>query len=506
MKIALYLRRMAFCLGSLGMLPSGFAGDAPPTWNELRRNHPPAWLDAAKFGIYCHWGLQSVRRVEGNGELTYRELIPLFTAENFDPEAWADLFVAAGAEFAGPVAWHGSGYVHWDSALTEWNSSALSPHRDIVGELAVAIKARGLKLLTSFHTGYHYGFPHWEGDPEYNDPRYEGLYGVVHDQDATDVVWWKNHIEKQIRLPEAQMARTVALMQEAVTKYQPDIAWVDTSFGGTTRPKNRGRYVGGKLMPDVDIYLPGLSGFWQRAFIASFFESGRARGEEVEFVYKTRDVPPGVGMRNVENGLMGELTYDPWMTDIDMIVHEGGDHAWFYTAGYRIKDANYLIDLLCDVVSKNGRLLLNVPPMADGSFSVEIQRELTVMGDWLRQNEEAIRGAMPWFAYGEGPSEVKTGHYSDSPGDNRFGAGDVRYTVNGDAVYAILLGWPGGAETMRLRMLGSRGRVLEDEIRDVRWLANGETIEWSHQPDYLEIQIPATQVGRFAHVIKITLR
>ena len=251
-----------------------------------------------------------------------------------------------------------------------------------------AIRARGLKVLMSFHTGYHYSFPHWSGNPEYTNPAYTGLYGQVHDTDKAEVFKGSGsgQWEKQVRFPEADMHATVAMMEEAVSRCDPDIVWVDTSFGGTTGPANRGRYRNGRIVEGADSYLPGLREREQRDFLSFFFNQAARSGRQVEFVYKTLDLPPGIGMRDIENGLLDELTYDPWMTDIDMNVHVKGEHLWFYREGNPIKPAGYLINLLADIVSKNGRMLLNVPPQADGTFSPGIEHELLAIGSWLKTN------------------------------------------------------------------------------------------------------------------------
>jgi len=492
---------------SLGRLGAAGKPVYAPTWDSLRRHETPAWLDDAKFGIYCHWGLRTVQLLPENAGKSYREVIPAFTAEKFDPAAWADLFVKAGAEFAGPVAWHSSGYVHWDSRLTEWNSMNMSPHRDISGELTKAVRARGLKVLMSFHTGYHYSFPHSSGNPEYTNPAYTGLYGPVHDADKAEVFKGagSGQWDKQVRFPDADMQSTVALMKEAVSRYDPDIVWVDTSFGGTTGPANRGRYRNGRIVEGADSYLPGLREREQRDFLSFFFNQSAKSGRPVEFVYKTWDVPPGIGMRDVENGLLDELAYDPWMTDIDMDVHVKGEHLWFFRQGNPIKPAGYLINLLADIVSKNGRMLLNVPPRADGTFSPEIERELLAIGSWLSTNGEAIHGASPWFIFGEGPTVLKkTGHYSDTPFDNNFVAGDVRYTVKGDSLFAIMLGWPG--DTATFHALGSRGRLFAGDIVDVSLLGQAVPLEWSQGPDSLVVKLPAKPVAPFAQVLRIRLR
>lgn len=498
------MRKILFLLTILPTLLTSADNRYEPNWTSLSRHHIPQWLKDAKFGIYCHWGLQSVKNLPGNEDKHLREIIPLFKAEKFNADEWADLFVAAGAQFAGAVAWHGSGFLHWDSELTPWNSVDMGPGIDIVGELEKAVKRRNLKFLTSYHFGYHYGFFHWD-DPEYRNPAYVGLYGQIHDTTLTDVVRWKNHIEKQAKCGEEYTKEWLAKMKEAVNNYQPDLVWIDVSFGGTLRAYNKAFYRNGKLISEDEIYLSGIREKYQQEFIAWYYNQAIRWGKEVEFTYKVHDVPPGIGMRDIENGLLAELAYDHWMTDLDMKVHGIGDIGWFYSENCQVKSADYIIDALVDVVSKNGRMLLNVPPKADGSFSPDIVNELREVGQWLRVNGEAIYGAMPWVVYGEGPTEpAKPTHYGESTDYTRFTARDIRFTVNGEYLYAICLGWP-GAE-LEIRALGSRGKLYENEIEKIELLGWEKPLRWQQSDYKLTIQLPSQPVNPYALVFKITRR
>ena len=162
-----------------------------PTWESLKRHHVPKWLQDGKFGIYTHWGVYSVHAMGPNstwysqrvyekeeswqrkdfekkyGKLSdgigYKELIPMFTAEKFDAEEWADLFARSGARFAGPVAEHHDGFAMWDTRYSDWNAAKMGPKRDIVGELANAIKAKDMKYVTAFHhAASWFFFPVWD--------------------------------------------------------------------------------------------------------------------------------------------------------------------------------------------------------------------------------------------------------------------------------------------------------------------------------------------------------
>lgn len=469
-----------------------------PTWSSLQKHETPEWLKDAKFGIYTHITLQTIKNIKGNEKKHKHELINGFKMEKFNAKEWASLFKKSGAKFAGPVAWHGSGMLHWDSDLTDCNTVDMGPGIDLVGELKKEIYAQDMKLITSFHPGYWYHAAIDRDNPGRKDPKWLDLYGPMHDDTITGVIPWKNHIEKQSKFSQEISDDWLAKMKEAITKYQPDISWVDVSFGGTVRAFNKGRYADGKLISDGDIYLSGRSEHHQREYLSHFYNTALKHDQKVEFVYKEYDVPPGVGMRNFENGLIDELTYDTWMTDIDMCQPV----SWFYKEGMGIKDANLIIDILADVTAKNGILLLNVPPKPDGSFANFIKEELYEIGDWLMLNGEAIYGTMPWSIYGEGPSALKvTGHYSEGKTNASYTVEDFRFTQKDNTLYAICLGIPKGEVT--IRSLGSRGRLFKGDILNVELIGSSEQINYSHNEMDLTLQMPKDFDGQHACVFKI---
>jgi alpha-L-fucosidase len=469
-----------------------------PTWSSLRQHQTPQWLIDAKFGIYTHMSLQTIKNISGNQDKMLHELIPQFKLENFDPVEWAELFKRTGAKFAGPVAWHGSGFLHWDSDITKFNSVDMGPKVDILGSLKKEIKARDMKFITSYHTGYWYQAAVRDDNPEYLDPKYEDLYGPVHDTMVKDAILWKNHIEKQSKFSERHLEAWSAKMKEAITKYQPDISWLDTSFGGTVRGVNIGTYKNGKLESEDEIYMGGVREDYQRDYIAHYFNIAKANNQDVEVVYKEHDLPPGVGMRNFENGLTDRLEYDVWMTDIDLC----SPTSWFYKENVSLKSANIVIDILADVVSKNGILLLNVPPKPDGSFADYIEKELYEIGDWLAMNGEAIYGTMPWVTYGEGPSILKkTGHYSERYPNAIYTEKDIRFTQKDNYLYAICLGWPG--ESITIKSLGSRGKLYEGDIKSIELLGSDEILKYFQEPYGLTIDLPMKPVNQNANVFKI---
>ncbi|MBB6429359.1 alpha-L-fucosidase [Algisphaera agarilytica] len=442
-------------------MPSVDTPEFEPTWTSLRRHQTPQWLIDAKFGMYCHWGLGSIQQQPGCEDYTPEQAVEYFTAEAFDPAEWAELFEKTGAKFAGPICWHGSPFLHWDSKLDDFNSVKQNPHRDIMGELATAIRARGLKFFGSFHS-------------------------------ISDDGWMERAME-------------------AVDLHHPDVFWVDASFGGTKQSHHlkivhQSHYLGpDESTPyDPDAPNPGhfppggierLSDHNQRAFLAYLFNDAQRRGADIEFIYKSHDIPPGVGMRDLENGLLDHVAYDPWMTDVDMnISPDWNVHGWFHREGLPLRSAANIVRALVDIVSKNGILLLNVPPLPDGSFSDEVRGTLDAVGQWLKVHGEAIYGASPWSVFGEGPTVIKplnpgSYHHNDHFATTLFTPEDIRLTVNGTSLYATCLGEPVGGRVV-VQALSTNFKVMPDTLKNVSLLGSDAPLAWEHGDDGLVIDLP----------------
>ncbi|MGQ1787639.1 alpha-L-fucosidase [Saccharicrinis sp. GN24d3] len=464
------------------------------SWSSLRKHTTPEWLDGMKFGIYCHWGPQTVQRLYEKDEITKLEAIEKWKGEKFNAKEWVDLFQEAGAQFGGPVAWHGSGLLNWDSDLTDWNSVNHGPKIDIYGELAKELRKRNMPIVSSFHTGDFWSRM-WGTlslkDSTYLDPRQDNSkYATMNDGRVGEVIFdaWYDRIT------------------EAVDKYQPDMIWFDTGFGGTVGAELKGYADRGRLLPNETYNIGGTPERYQQKLIAHYFNKGLEWNKEVEFIYKSHDVPVGIGMRDIEDGNLIGLQYDPWMADVNMQRHFEWKSTWFYNPVNKPKDAGTLVDMLVDMTSKNGRMLLNVPPKADGTFAPEITKELYAMGSWLKINGEAIYSTIPWVFFGEGPTEVTNpGHHGQGKDKGnlipKYTAKDIRFTQNGKNLYAIVLDWPG--EELIIRTLGSMGKLFPGDIKSVCILGSKEDLKWEQTIDGLKVTMPKEKPCDFAYVVKI---
>ncbi len=464
-----------------------------PTWNSLQQHLTPQWFKDAKFGIYTHWGIYCVpakgpnatwypynmyrkgteqyeyhlRTYGGPARFGYKDFIPDFTASRFDPDEWAELFQQSGARYAGPVAEHHDGFAMWDTRFSEWNAARMGPRRDVVGLLEKAIRRQGLRFLTAFHHAENWWFyPHWEKEYDTSDPLYAGLYGEPHNLDGP---LHQAGFFNQDRPSPAFLERWQAKLVEVVDRYGPDVIWFD--FG-----------------------LRGVPEAYKQAFLAHYYNWAAAEGREVVVTYKDYDLAPGAGVVDLELGRMSELTYHEWITDTT--VDDG--QAWGYIQDTGYKTPAEVVHYLVDNVSKNGYLLLNVGPKADGTLPEEAKAILRGTGAWLAVNGEAIYGTRPWVTYGEGPGQIaKSGAFNEQDVPT-FTGKDVRFTIKDNNLYSICLGWPG-----RRFNIAALKTMWPGEIGSVQMLGVDRDLPWSLDERGLTIETTDERPGEYAFSFRI---
>ncbi|MBK1875312.1 alpha-L-fucosidase [Pelagicoccus mobilis] len=469
------------------------------TWESLQAYECPEWFRDAKFGIYLHWGpysaslgprntdwysrnmykkgsKQNVYHEETYGSLKefgYKDFIPMFTAENFDPEEWAELFVESGARFAGPVAEHADGFAMWDSEITKWNAKDMGPKRDVVAELEKAIRAKGLKFMTSFHHQWKWGwYPTMDTSTDTSNPEYEGLYGPPVPNSAFGVKGRKAY--NPFPAPSHEFAAEWRdKVEEVVEAYSPDMIWFDNRM---------------QILPEK--YIQEMA--------AHFYNHSEAEGLDYVLTFKRPDMPLGTGTVDLERSRMPEIYPEPWLMDSSI-----SRTTWSYAGGIEYYSTARIIHDLADVVSKNGNMLLNLAPMADGTIPEEQKRIMREIGAWLKVNGEAIYGTRPWLIYGEGPTETLVGHLSDLKFDG-FKAEDIRFTTKDGVLYAIAFGWPEDGKEVKIKSLSLTD--CNEEIAKVSLLGHRGKLKFEQRKEELAIQLPKKKPGDHAFVFKILIK
>ncbi len=474
------------------------------TWASLKTHPTAEWMRKAKFGIYTHWGIYCVPATgpnvtwypyhmyrEGSPQFDYhcktyghpsrfgyKDFIPMFTAERFDPDEWAELFKRAGAKFAGPVAEHHDGFPMWDASDTEWCAGKMGPKRDVVGELGKAIRAQDMRYMVAMHHAENWWFfPHWKREYDTSDPAYAGLYGEPHDldfdYDPGRAGVHQNHGEwmAQDKPSKAFLDRWKHRLVEVVERYEPDYIWFDFGL----------RFVHDQYKQD---------------FLAYYYNKEAEWGREVVASYKWHDIPPGAALLDFELGKTAELTHYEWITDTTVDDGQG----WGYTKETEYKSVTEMVQYLADNVSKNGFMLLNVGPKPDGTIPDESKAILEGIGDWLRINGEAIYDTVPWNTFGEGPTRMAhVGAFSDTKEKLQYTARDIRFTMRDNALYAMTFDWPD-----KTFVIESTRAFYPGELRSVELLGAEGELKWKMTEAGLQIERPDHKPCDHVYAFKIT--
>lgn len=473
-----------------------------PTWESVKTHETPDWFRDAKFGIYFHWGPYSVPayetewyshymyvkdhpihkyHVETYGPLSefgYKDFIPDFTASKFNADQWVELFVKAGAQFAGPVTEHADGFAMWDSKLTEWDAMDMGPKRDIVGEMAIAIRKTDMKFITTFHHQWLYAwYPTLDESTDASNPEYSDLYGppapVSHFQGVWDDSLSRGYgilTDSSMRPHNGFQERWISRLKEVIDNYQPDLIYFDNKMH----------------IIDTDYRLD---------FLQYYYNKSVGWDKEVVVSYKFNDLEEGAGVLDLERARMRDTRKFPWLTDDSV---DWG--SWCNVKNPDYKSTNRIIDFIVDVVSKNGCVLLNITPTAEGEIPQQVQDRLLEIGAWFDVNGEAIYGTRPWKVYGEGPMEVVEGHLSERQNPESTSE-DIRFTAGADALYAISLDWPG--EILEIASLGYKEHLMEGEIKSIELLGSREEVSWEQREDALVVAMPDTLPCEHAFALKI---
>ncbi|MEO5582551.1 MAG: alpha-L-fucosidase, partial [Saprospiraceae bacterium] len=386
----------------------------------------------------------------------YKDFIPLFKAEKFNADNWIDLFKRSGFKYVVPVAEHHDGFAMYKTALSKWNAYEMGPQRDIIGELATATRKAGLVFGLSSHRIEHWWFMNsgQRYDTDVNSGKFEDFYGPARAQNETISPEFLND----------WLMRNI----ELVNNYQPQLFWFDWWIE----------------QPAMEPY--------RKSFASYYYNKGLEWNKGVVINYKNESFPGNSAVLDIERGKLTGIREHAWQTD-DAV----GYKSWGYIENDSFKSAKYLVNNLIDIVSKNGHLLLNIGPKSDGTIPDEVQKILLEVGSWLSINGDAIYGTRPWKVFGEGPTKVAGGSFSDAK-DKPFTANDIRFTRKGDLIYAISMDNP--VSDLNISNLGAgQGQ----KIISIELIGSPAKVVWTQSVNSVTIKPSATYPSKLAVAYKI---
>lgn len=486
-------------------------GPFEPTWESLRTFECPAWFRDAKFGIWSHWGPQSVpmygdwyaRNMYAEGQPQYlhhwreyghpsrngwKDIVPLWKAERFDPDGLMRLYAEAGARYFIAQAVHHDNFDNWNSRHHPWNAVKLGPGKDIVSLWRAAARKRGLRFGVSEHlaasftwyafaracdkTGPYAGVP-YDGA----DPRFVDFY-----HPRTDNEWYTEN--------SAFHARWFLRMKDLLDQQQPDLLYSDGGlpFFMPKRLDDKGVVVqNGAYRPEAGLHL-----------VAHLYNlSAKRHGGANQAVYTQKDARPevlSVGVLDVERGQMNDLSARAWQTDTCV----GG---WFYDVRQVYKTPRHVIEMLVEIVSKNGCLLLNLPQRPDGALDEECLHILRCLAAWTRVNGEGLYGTRPWKVAGEGPTAAELRHGAFKEEAVSWTTADFRFTAKDRTVYAFQMKYPAQRQAF-IRSLGLGSGV---KVSAVGALGHPGSLVFRQVEDGLFVQWPAAPLCDCVPCLKVAL-
>ena len=387
-------------------------------------------------------------------EFGYKDFIPMFRAEHFDADRWAFVFKAAGAQYVVPVAEHHDGFQMYASDISSYNAADMGPKRDILGELKTSVEKNGMVFGASSHRIEHFFFL-GEGRNFPSDISGEFQRGELY--------WPSVKGPSDFSLDDGDCPPTEEFMQdwlirtcELIDRYQPKILYFDWWIHRI----------------EMKPYLKKL--------IAYYYNRSAEWGTSVVINYKHDAIPFGIAVPDIERSQTAAQKPFRWQSDTAMCFN-----SWCYTEGSRYKEAGDIVRDLADIISKNGTMLLNIGPKADGTFSEEETAILQKIGAWMETNREAVFETVPWRIYGEGPTEVVEGGFQDG-NVKAFSSEDFRFLSGNGCLYVIAMK-PDRSGRLRVSSLARKPGGFQMKIRKITCLKTGDETAFSHTPDGLRL-------------------
>jgi alpha-L-fucosidase len=486
-------------------------GPFQPSGESFRQYQCPDWFRDAKFGIWAHWGPQCVpahgdwyaNRMYDEGtriykshleeyghpsKFGYKDIVKLWKADKLDTDSLLAMYKKAGARYFMCMGVHHDNFDLWNSKYQpRWNAVATGPRKDIVGLFQKSAQKQGLRFGVSDHLWFSYKFlaiskrsdkeGPFKGVPyDGNDPQYEDLY---HDREAAKLAYEKLTVS-EIGIDEDWKQQYFHRIKDMLTQYQPDLWYTDgpLSFGKV-----------------------GLS------LLAHHYNMSAAKhGGKVDVVYTGKNPPFAAGLDytcdaggcvlDLERGVASGIMPDPWQTDTCI----GG---WFYDTNVTYKTPKIVLDMLVDIVSRNGNLMLNFPLQNSGELDAAELKILSEITAWMAVNSEAIHGTRPWKIFGTGPSTQVSAGPMNERNRKPLTADDVRFTAKGKSLYAFVMGWP--EKEAVLTPLGLSSPQAPGKIVNVELLGHQGRVPWQQDASGLRVQMPVEKPCDYAIALKATL-
>ena len=467
-------------------------------WASLATHPIPDWYAGLKLGIFIHWGIYTVPEydnewysrnmyIQGSrafehhvstygtqDKFGYKDFIPMFEAKRFDAHKWAKLFKRAGAQYVSPVAEHHDGFQMYASELSHWNAAEMGPHRDVLGELRQAVQDEDMMFCTSSHRVEHWFFMGHgrEFESDVREPMQQGdfYWPAQPEADNQDLF--------SLPMPNEEfMDDWLLRCCELVDKYRPRILYFDWWIQHSA----------------VKPYL--------KRFAAYYYNRADEWGTGCVIHYKHDAFPFGCAVPDIERGQFAQAKPYLWQSDTST-----ARNSWCYTVDNDYKETRDILWDLIDVVSKNGRLLLNVGPRASGEIAAQDEKLLNEIGAWMDVNGEAIYGTSVWRISQEGPTVIQEGQFTDGA-KKAFTSKDIRYTCKGDQIYATVMQWPqdGQAALTSLRLADtSKLPLFCGIIKDVQVLGSKGQVQWKRDTEALHVSAPDVH-SDLPVVIRITV-
>jgi alpha-L-fucosidase len=442
-------------------------------------------------------------------QVGFMEINNLWRAENWDPEALVARYKRAGAKYFVALANHHDNFDNYNSRHHAWNSVNVGPKRDLIGIWARAARAQGLRFGVSNHSAHAWHWFQTAYGYDAEGPRAGARYDAHRLTRADGAGKWWQGLDPQDLYTGPNM-----VAPDGITSVAEMNAWheANTRVWNEGPPANNPGFVERwrlRCLDLIDSYRPDLVYFDNTGLplgqagvdvTAHYYNASLAWHDgRLEAVVNAKNMPaerrPAL-VEDVERGLRQDIFAEPWQTDTCI-----GD--WHYRRSIyeerQYKTARWVVHALCDIVSKNGNLLLSIPVRGDGSIDSEEEKFLDELTPWMQTNGDALYGTRPWRSFGEGPAHEQGGMFSE--GSYAFTGEHIRFTQKNGDLYALVLGWPRGG-VASIDSLSTSGAAAAHSVERIDLLGAGQ-LEFERDAASLRVRLPDARSGEIAHALRI---